>query len=184
MKSKIIMFILIGFSMIDIFSSCNTPGIVQSSTTRTTEVNGSVIHAPIIVDMTILPKDSLIETHNTSYNNGNGYTDDQIQTYEKSVLTRMSLKDNADLIINPSYEAYIVPQKGGSYILTIIVKGTPVRYKNYRTMTLSDTSIVKIYKYLNMNVTNQTQTQGVYNTPPQNTIFRVYNTPPQNTIFH
>ncbi len=122
-------------------ASCNTEHS-SIKTTREMPIVGSVIQVPVLVDLVVLPKDSM--TVNKIYY-PNLPSEGVINTKNESMVQLLK-KDKADIVLNPIYDIEINNNK-----LSVTVIGYPAQYKNFRSAKPSDTATISIYKYVPYN---------------------------------
>jgi hypothetical protein len=125
---RIFPMLLIGISSLSILIVSCTPA-VKATTSRTREINGSVLQVPVLVDLEVSPTKV---TGTASFTN-------QPVDYVKGMAVADALKNsNSDILVEPSYDV-----QTSNMTIHVTVKGYPATYKNFRTATKGDTTLVK-----------------------------------------
>jgi hypothetical protein len=119
------------FSII-IFSSCTTGW----HTVRTTDINGGVISTPVLADLNVTgPKVTGMADYSGATNSVG---------YVKGLAVADALKNsNADVLVEPSFDIKITPELFVADI-KVTVTGYPATYKNFRSATAADSTIIKM----------------------------------------
>jgi len=114
------------------FTSCS---VLKTKTAKVIDINSSgVFQRPVIVDLEIK------ETKVTGTFTGNEGT--QISIIKINAIADALKNANADVLIEPVFETVIANGKK-----TVTVSGFPASYKNFRSMTVSDTVFLKMDVY-------------------------------------
>ena len=109
-----------------LLSSCTS---LQTRTAHTTDIQGAVLHAPILADLDVK---NIKVTGNASASAGNSI--DAV----KNLAIKDALKtSNADLLVEPTFESQ---HKGGKTIVT--VTGFPATYQNFHPATKDDITVL------------------------------------------
>jgi hypothetical protein len=117
-----------GFCALSALLDSCTPA-VKATTSRTREINGSILQVPVLVDLEVSPSKV---TGTASFTN-------QPVDYVKGMAVADALKNsNSDVLVEPSYDV-----ETSNMTIKVTVKGYPATYKNFRTATKGDTTLVK-----------------------------------------
>ncbi|HOR03500.1 MAG TPA: hypothetical protein PLI58_02495 [Candidatus Syntrophosphaera sp.] len=136
MKKIVLLFVVLSILFL---TSCSIIGI-NSVTSKTKDIYGSVIHLPVVVDL-IVQNTKITKEFTTEC--PQNPTDDVIEDV-KSIAIAAALKEHsADVLIEPNYDVQITSKSASNSEIKVVVTGYPATYKNFRNATKGDVELIE-----------------------------------------